>query len=98
MHEHGIEPRDFMDFVHAIDLAGFHPDAELDAAIGALPGRKVIFTNGTHDHASRILGAMKLEHHSKASMIFSMPITGQSLSPPSIMRWLNVSGSMPAQR
>ena len=63
MHEHGIEPRDFMDFVHAIDLDGFHPDAELDAAIGALPGRKVIFTNGTHDHASRILGAMKLEHH-----------------------------------
>lgn len=63
MHEHGIEPRDFMDFVHAIDLDGFHPDPELDTAIGALPGTKVIFTNGTHDHATRILEAMELRHH-----------------------------------
>lgn len=63
MHEHGVEPRDFMDFVHEIDLDGFHPDAELDAAIGALPGKKVIFTNGTHHHASRILDAMGLKHH-----------------------------------
>ena len=63
MHEHDIEPREFMDFVHAIDLEGFRPDPELDAAIASLPGKKVIFTNGTHDHAARILGAMKLSHH-----------------------------------
>jgi putative hydrolase of the HAD superfamily len=63
MHEHGVNPRDFMDFAHAIDMTGFRSDAELDTAIGALPGKKVIFTNGTHAHASRILDAMNLQHH-----------------------------------
>ena len=62
-HEHNTEPQDFMDFVHTIDLEGFRPDPEIAAAITALPGKKVIFTNGTRGHASQILKAMELSHH-----------------------------------
>ena len=62
-HEYDIDPQKFMDFVHSIDLKGFRPDPEIDAAITALPGKKVIFTNGTKDHASQILEAMALSHH-----------------------------------
>jgi len=63
MKEHGMDPTEFMAFVHEIDLSELAYDAELDAGIGALPGRKVIFTNGTRRHATRILDAYGITHH-----------------------------------
>jgi len=53
---HGIDPKDFLDFVHNIDLSALAPDAELKAALGALKGRKLVFTNGSADYAERVLG------------------------------------------
>lgn len=61
--EHGIDPSDFMAFVHEIDLSDVSHDAELDAMLAALPGKKIIFTNGTERHASRILDAYGISHH-----------------------------------
>jgi len=63
MIEHGTDPHHFMDFVHDIDLSTLGYDAELDEGINALPGRKVIFTNGSNHHAERILDAYGIRHH-----------------------------------
>jgi putative hydrolase of the HAD superfamily len=63
MKEYGMDPAEFMAFVHEIDLSELSYDAELDERIGGLPGQKVIFTNGTTRHATRILDAYGIRHH-----------------------------------
>lgn len=51
---HGVKPHDFLDYVHDVDLAAVDPSPELGAAIDALPGRKLVFTNGCRNHAERV--------------------------------------------
>ncbi len=63
MVERGVDPFAFMDYVHAIDLSCIGPDPRLDAAIARLPGRKLIFTNASREHAARVLGRLSLAHH-----------------------------------
>ncbi len=60
MLEHGIEPRRFLDYVHAIDLSPVPPDPALVGAVAALPGRKLVFTNGTADYAERVIDRIGL--------------------------------------
>lgn len=55
MHEHGVEPHGYLDFVHNVDLSLLHPAPELRARIEALPGRKLIFTNADAPYAERVL-------------------------------------------
>lgn len=52
--ERGLDPERFLDFVHDIDVSDMAPDPRLAALIGRLPGRRVIFTNGSVPHAERI--------------------------------------------
>ncbi len=54
MREHGVDPHDFMDHVHDIDLSPVPEHPELAARIDALPGRKYIFTNGSVAHAENV--------------------------------------------
>ena len=54
MQEHGIDPHEFLDFVHKIDVSGLVPNPRLAESIRALPGRKVVFTNGSAWHAERV--------------------------------------------
>jgi putative hydrolase of the HAD superfamily len=56
----GIDPLPFLEEVHAIDLAEVAADAALGAAILALPGRKVIYTNGSRAHGARVSAALGL--------------------------------------
>lgn len=55
MASHGIEPREFLDFVHDIDLDRLVADPALVAAMERLPGRKYVFTNGDEAYARRVL-------------------------------------------
>jgi putative hydrolase of the HAD superfamily len=55
MTEHNVEPHDYLDFVHDVDLSKLHPCPELRAHIVALPGRKLIFTNADLPYALRVL-------------------------------------------
>ncbi len=59
---HGLNPRDFLDFVHDIDLTPLDQVPELATAISALPGRRYIFTNGSRKHAERVASRMKIDH------------------------------------
>ena len=63
MTEHGMEPDDFLDFVHQIDHSPLTPNAALGAAIEVLPGRKLILTNGTRRHADAVLARLELARH-----------------------------------
>lgn len=63
MSEHGVDPLAFMDYVHDIDLAAVPHSPALDRALERLPGRKVIFTNGSVGHAQRVLAARGIDRH-----------------------------------
>ncbi|MGX5735345.1 pyrimidine 5'-nucleotidase [Bosea thiooxidans] len=63
MEEHGIDPGDFLDFAHQIDLTLLDPNPDLGEAIAALPGRKLILTNGSRGHAENVAGKLGILHH-----------------------------------
>jgi putative hydrolase of the HAD superfamily len=58
MNEYGLPPKPFLDYCHELDLSSLVDDAPLGAAIAALPGRKLIFTNATQSHAERVLARL----------------------------------------
>lgn len=66
MHYHGVEPRLFLDYVHDIDLTVVGPDAMLAEALAALPGRKLVFTNGDAPYARRVLDRLGVAAHFEA--------------------------------
>jgi putative hydrolase of the HAD superfamily len=55
MRLHGLDPGAFLDFVHDIDLSVLEPAPALQEAIGALPGRRLVHTNGSRGHARRVM-------------------------------------------
>ena len=62
MIDHTIDPDAFLDYVHDIDHAGLDPDPDLETTIQALPGRKLIHTNGSKQHAENVLNALGLNN------------------------------------
>lgn len=60
MREHDIDPAPYLDDVHAIDLSALPADPVLAAHIGALPGRRIVYTNGSAPYAEQVLRARGL--------------------------------------
>jgi putative hydrolase of the HAD superfamily len=60
MARHHIDPMDFLAFVHDIDFGLLTPDPALRAQIAALPGRRIVYTNGDADYAQRVLAGRGL--------------------------------------
>lgn len=60
MHEHGVDPGPYLTEVHEIDLAQLAPDPALRDEIGTLPGRRIVYTNGSAPYAERVLEARGL--------------------------------------
>ncbi|RME85651.1 MAG: pyrimidine 5'-nucleotidase [Zetaproteobacteria bacterium] len=61
---HGVDPERYLQVVH--DVAPeelINPDPALDAALAAIPVRKVIHTNATREHAERVLAALGVRRH-----------------------------------
>src|SRR5581483_6470404 len=54
MQVHRMDPKPFLDYVHDLDLSVVPEHPELAAALDRLPGRKLIFTNGSRGHAERV--------------------------------------------
>jgi putative hydrolase of the HAD superfamily len=61
MVEHNMPARAFLDYVHDLDYTPIVPAPALRTAIEALPGRKLVFTNGSRGHAERTLTALGLD-------------------------------------
>lgn len=60
MAEHDIDPEPYLVAVHAIDFSGLAPDPRLARLIAALPGRRIVYTNGSKPYAERVLEARGL--------------------------------------
>ena len=58
MARHRVDPEAFLEDVHAIDLSALKADPRLDAALARLPGRRVVYTNGSRAHAERVTRAL----------------------------------------
>ena len=63
MTEHGMNPDDYLAFVHKIDHSPLEPNPALGAAIEKLPGRKLILTNGTRKHADAVMRRLEIHQH-----------------------------------
>ncbi len=66
MTEHGISADDFLAYVHNIDHSPLEPNPAMGTAIAALPGRKLILTNGSCDHAGKVLARLGITDHFEA--------------------------------
>lgn len=60
MADHGVDPHEFLDYVHDIEMDVLERNAPLAAAIAKLPGRKIIFTNADTPYATKVLGRLGL--------------------------------------
>jgi putative hydrolase of the HAD superfamily len=63
MAEHNMPHEEYLEAVHRIDHSVIEPNPALGAAIEKLPGRKLIFTNGTKKHADAIVARLGLHGH-----------------------------------
>jgi len=60
MQEHGVDPAPYLTHVHDISLDHLEQDADLAAHIRNLPGRRIVYTNGSAPYAERVLAARGL--------------------------------------
>jgi putative hydrolase of the HAD superfamily len=60
MREHAVDPAPYLTDVHDISLAHLEPDPALARHIRALPGRRIVYTNGSAPYAERVLAARGL--------------------------------------
>ena len=61
MIHHDINPKEFLDFVHDIDLSFLEKDTALRYELENLNLRKFVFTNGSHDHVKHITTTLGIE-------------------------------------
>ena len=66
MADHGVDPHDFLNDVHDIEMDVLVENAPLAAAIAKLPGRKLVFTNGDAPYAGRVLERLGLHESFEA--------------------------------
>ncbi|MDK4806287.1 MAG: pyrimidine 5'-nucleotidase [Novosphingobium aromaticivorans] len=60
MHFHGVDPYEFLGFVHDIDMAPLARAPRLRERLMRLPGRRLVFTNGDAPYAARVLEALDI--------------------------------------
>ncbi len=66
MTEHGVRADDYLAYVHRIDHSPLQPNPAMGTAIAKLPGRKLILTNGSTDHADKVLERLGIGSHFEA--------------------------------
>ena len=60
---HGVKPEEFLKSVHDIDVSVVPQNEALARALQRLPGRRLVFTNGTVAHAKRVLDRIGIHDH-----------------------------------
>lgn len=61
MRLHDVDPAPYLTDVHDIDFSVLDPEPALAEAISALPGRKIVYTNGCAPYALNVLNARGLD-------------------------------------
>jgi len=59
MHHHDVPPGEYLEYVHDVPIREIVPPRpELRCMLSGLPGRSVVFTNGSESYARRVLEAL----------------------------------------
>jgi len=97
MTEHGMQPDDFLDFVHQIDHSPLEPNAALGDALKQLPGRKLILTNGTRKHADAVMQRLAIREHFEDVFDILAADLDPKPSPQTYARFLETHGVDPTR-
>lgn len=62
MREHGVDPHAYLHDVHDISFADLMPDPDLRQKIENLPGKRIVYTNGSAPYARNVLAARGLDN------------------------------------
>ena len=60
MKRKNIDPDEFLEFVHDINLEILKPNNKLTSIIEKLPGDKFVFTNGSKKHAENVIQQLQM--------------------------------------
>ena len=60
---HKIDPDEFLEFVHDINIDFLEKDPELEKEIKNLKGKKIIFTNGSRKHAINVTKRIGIDQY-----------------------------------
>ncbi len=61
MHEYGTDAEHYLEYVHDIDVSSrLGPNPALKRSLRAMPERLFVFTNGSSDHARRVLSCLDI--------------------------------------
>ncbi len=64
MLDFNVDPAEYLRYVHDIPLEDLlQPDQELKAMLDSVPLQKVVFTNASREHATRVLSILGVEHN-----------------------------------
>ena len=63
MLHHNIKPEPFLNYVHDIDLSSIQKNPKLITVLKEYNGKKIIFTNGSQDHAIKVLQRVGIEQY-----------------------------------
>jgi putative hydrolase of the HAD superfamily len=96
MTEHGVRADDYLAYVHQIDHSPLQPNPEMGAAIARLPGRKLILTNGSTDHADKVLERLDIGSHFEAVFDIIAAELQPKPAPQTYQKFLNRHGVNPA--
>ncbi len=59
MKHHDVPPEEYLEYVHDVPIQEIVPPRpDLQRMLAGLPGRRVVFTNGSESYARRVLGAL----------------------------------------
>ena len=61
MEEHGVDPNEYMAYVHDVDYSPVKRDPVLRDLIQGLPGRKLVFTNASLEHGIKCAQQLGVE-------------------------------------
>ena len=95
MTEHGVHADDYLAYVHRIDHSPLEPNPALGAAIAKLPGRKLILTNGSTDHAGAVLNRLGLSAHFEAVFDIIAAELEPKPAPQTYQKFLGLHGVTP---
>ena len=99
MAEHQVDATHYLADVHDIDFSVLDPAPDLAKAIAALPGRRIIHTNGDAAYARRVLAARGLDDPALFDSVYGIEEAGFHPKPAAIAfdRVLGAAGIDPQQ-
>jgi putative hydrolase of the HAD superfamily len=98
MTEHGVRADDYLAYVHQIDHSPLEPNPAMGEAIARLPGRKLILTNGSTDHADKVLQRLGIGSHFEAVFDIIAAELEPKPAPQTYQKFLKPMASIPGDR